>query len=297
MSECERRVYRVGGHLFALNVEDGILSEKELDRYAPFRADCCCGDELLFSLRVTGEADALPRVGALTARFEDENGCMSIYSSEEGGMAVDLATPQGVVCGRVSIAAGYRSAEAWIGGSAGERRYGLDTVMMMLYAFASAERDTLLIHASAVEYEGKGYLFLGKSGTGKSTHSRLWMGRDERVSLLNDDNPVVRIGSDGKAYAYGSPWSGKTPCHIDRRVEIGGIVRLKQAPHNKIVKLSMIKAYAALLPACSCVKWDKQMAEGVHHTISRVIGSTDVYMLECLPDSEAAVLCMKTITS
>lgn len=289
-------VYRVGGHLFALEVEDSFLSGKELNQYAPFRADCCSGDELLFTLRVTADRCALPAAAKVMAQWEDENGGTTLSEAADGGMIVGLSTPRGAECCRVWIGADYRTATAWTGGTEGERRYGLDTAAMMVYAFASARRDTLLVHASAVEYAGKGYLFLGKSGTGKSTHSRLWLETDAEVRLLNDDNPVVRVAADGRVYAYGSPWSGKTACYRNHIAELGGIVRLRQAPENRITELSAVKAYAAVLPSCSCMKWDRAMAEGVHRTISRVIGSTGVYLLECRPDREAAAMCRKSIT-
>ena len=185
-------------------------------------------------------------------------------------------------------------AKAWIGGTSGERRFALDTALMLLYAFSSSIHSTLLIHASTVEKEGKGYLFLGKSGTGKSTHSRLWIENIKGSELLNDDNPILRI-LDGKIYVYGSPWSGKTRCYHNRKVPAGGFVRLYQAPHNHISMLKGIKAYAALLPSCSCMKWNHEMAECVHSTISKIIEDTPIFRLECLPDKEAVELCYKEL--
>ncbi|MDE6511162.1 MAG: hypothetical protein K2L00_03600, partial [Muribaculaceae bacterium] len=165
-------------------------------------------------------------------------------------------------------------------------------VLMLLYTFASSRLDTLLVHASTVEYEEKGYLFLGKSGTGKSTHSRLWIENIPGTELLNDDNPIIRI-IDGKVYVYGSPWSGKTNCYRNRRIRVGGIVRLQQASFNRITPLTGIKAYATLLPSCSCMKWNHDMAGAIHSSISKVINRIPIYALDCLPNSEAAIFAKK----
>lgn len=287
------RRYEVGSHRFALDIETGMLSEKELTAYAPFRAVCFGGEGDLFTLKIRRKLPEM--VEEETARFEDENGRMTLYRTGEGGMAVRLTTPAGKECCHVVISADYSDATARIEGTAGERCYGLDTTTMLLYAFNTAGRDTLLVHASAVEYGGRGYLFLGKSGTGKSTHSRLWIEHIEGATLINDDNPVVRIMEEGTVVAYGSPWSGKTPCYLNRSVKVGGIVRLRQSSENRIRKLTGIKAYAALLPSCSCMKWDHEMAEGVHRSVSRVAERAGVYELECRPDEAAARLCRETI--
>ena len=74
---------------------------------------------------------------------------------------------------------------------------------MLMYALATAGNDTLLLHAVVLSCEGKGYLFLGPSETGKSTHARMWLLNVEGTKLVNDDFPVVRNG-----VVNGSPWGG-----------------------------------------------------------------------------------------
>lgn len=288
-------VYRVGDHLFALDISPELLSEKELMNYAPFRAVRCReGEELLFSLTAVTGDDMPADAGDEIASFTDENGRMALLASPAGGLTVRLTTPAGKDCCLMDVDPAYRRATALIGGTTAERRYALDTSLMLLYAFASADRDTLLIHASAVESDGRGYLFLGKSGTGKSTHSRLWLRHIAGTHLLNDDNPVVRI-ADGQFRVYGTPWSGKTPCYLDRSLPVGAIIRLHQAPDNHIRKLNTIRAYASLLPSCSYMKWNPAMAEAVHSTVSLIAGSVPVFDLDCRPYTEAALLCKDAV--
>ena len=175
-----------------------------------------------------------------------------------------------------------------------DRLFGINNALMVMFALATAVHQTALFHSSVVVWQRKAYMFLGKSGTGKSTHSRLWLQYIKGTALLNDDNPVVRI-IDGQAIVFGSPWSGKTPCYINRHFPLGGIVRLRQAPHNAIRPLRGIEAYAALIPSISGKRWDKQVAEGLHETENLLAGQR-VWHLDCLPDEAAAQLCCQTIT-
>lgn len=90
-----------------------------------------------------------------------------------------------------------------------------------MYALSTANKDTAIVHAAAVIYENHSYLFLGPCGTGKSTHADLWVKHIDGAELLNGDNPVVRI-MNGRAFAYGSPWSNKQPCYRNVSSPIGG---------------------------------------------------------------------------
>jgi len=108
----------------------------------------------------------------------------------------------------------------------------LSWLLMVAFGQAILPFDTIMIHSSVVERAGEAYSFLGKSGTGKSTHSRLWLQHLPGFNLLNDDNPAIRILTNNKVVVYGTPWSGKTPCYRNVEAELKGIIRLKQAPSN-----------------------------------------------------------------
>lgn len=166
---------------------------------------------------------------------------------------------------------------------------------MLAYCIAVSRYDTLALHASAVIVGGKALLFLGESGTGKSTHARLWTATFPGSSLLNDDNPLVRI-IDGKAWAYGSPWSGKTPCYINRRAEIAAIVRLQQSATNRIERLNGVDSLCALLP--SCPSWSfffDCLADRTCTSLAGLLRQTPVYRLQCLPHPSAPELVYQTL--
>lgn len=156
-------------------------------------------------------------------------------------------------------------------------------------------RQTAAIHSSAICYRGEVVLFLGESGTGKSTHTRLWRENVEGATLLNDDSPYVGI-RDGQVVAYGSPWSGKTPCYKNECYPIRAFVRLSQAPYNKIQSLRGVRAIGALLPSLPpAFAFDAHLEDCVMDTLSAIISRVPVYHLECLPDGAAAKLSCKTI--
>ena len=137
-------------------------------------------------------------------------------------------------------------------------------------------------------------LIIGKSGTGKSTHSSLWLKHIPDTYLLNDDNPVIRVVGDN-VNIYGTPWSGKTHCYKNESVPLKAVVRLSQAPYNKIERLSPLQSFASLMPSCSCMRWDGASVSALHKTVEKVITAVPCWHLECLPDEAAAVLCNSTI--
>ena len=174
--------------------------------------------------------------------------------------------------------------------------FGINNALMVMYALATSDKHTALFHSSVVSYKGRAYMFLGKSGTGKSTHSSLWLKYIEGTELVNDDNPVVRYLDDGSIYVYGSPWSGKTPCYRNVSYPLGAIVDLSQAPKNVIRRFRPIEAYAALIASISGKRWDSKLAEGLHETENLLATNASVWHLDCLPDEEAAQLCCGSVS-
>lgn len=165
----------------------------------------------------------------------------------------------------------------------------------MMFGVVLARYNAIAIHSSVIEADNRAILFLGESGTGKSTHTRLWRENIEGATLLNDDSPIVRF-KDGEAVVYGSPWSGKTPCYKNRKVAIAGFCRLSQAPHNQLRRLSTIAAIGAVLPSCPPqFAHDGALQDSICSTLGELLRRVPAYHLECLPNSEAAQLSYSTI--
>lgn len=170
-------------------------------------------------------------------------------------------------------------------------RFGLWTAFNLI----GLRNNCLLIHSSVVVHNDEAVLCLGESGTGKSTHTRLWLKNIENSFLLNDDSPIVSV-EERNVLVYGSPWSGKTHCYHNAGYPVKAFVRLSQAPHNNIRKLSPLEAFVALQPSCPpAFVHDDYYADRLFGIISSLIQNTSIYHLECLPNDEAAMLCHEAL--
>jgi hypothetical protein len=101
---------------------------------------------------------------------------------------------------------------------------------------------------------------------------------------------------DGKPWMFGSPWSGKTPCYKSESYPLAACVRLSQAPHNKIRRLSIPQGYAAIHPSCPPdFAYDDTLYDYISETLSDMLGQVPMFHLECLPNAEAAQLSCQTV--
>lgn len=282
------KYYKVAGHLFSLTAETEDFGLME--NYEPFVCQEMEADECVFSLTVQ---DGGPVCYAEELRQEEEGQEIICGKTADGDSVFEFCW-QRKTAGWLVCSDHYHAGSLFVTNSS--RKMAIDNALMVLYALATAARGTVLFHSAIVSYEGQGYMFLGKSGTGKSTHARLWLRYINNSELVNDDNPVVRIFPDGTACVYGSPWSGKTPCYRNVSVPLGAIVLLSQAPYNKIRRLKGIEAYASLVPSISGKRWDVQIADGLHQTENALAQTIPVWHLECLPDEEAARVCSEAVT-
>jgi len=273
------RHYKVAGHTFAVSGSNELF--EQMGNYEPFR---CEGGEPLFAL--TECSGVVPEYTEVFRQEED--GTHIICGRTASGNDVFEFKGRKKSLGCLMCSKDYREGRLIMTNGISEMM--LDSALMIMFTLATAGKGTLLFHAAVVSQEGKGYLFLGTSGTGKSTHAQLWLEHIEGTELVNDDNPVVRDG-----VVYGSPWSGKTPCYRNVSVPIGGIVMLSQAPYNKIRRLKGIEAYVAVLESIGSKVWDNHIAESQHQTTNALASTIPMWHLECLPDEAAARLCHDAI--
>ena len=172
--------------------------------------------------------------------------------------------------------------------------FQVNTSLMIQYTFATAGLSTLLLHASVTRYQGVANLFFGVSGTGKSTHSRLWHAFVPESDLMNDDNPIIRFEGE-RCIVYGSPWSGKTLCYRNVVAPVNALVRLEQYPKNVIERLQPLQAYASVIAAVSTIRWNHDVMSLLVPTIERVAMNVPCFRLQCRPDEEAVQVCKNAI--
>lgn len=158
------------------------------------------------------------------------------------------------------------------------------------YGIISAYHKTLKIHASVIEKEGKALIFLGKSGTGKSTHSKLWQKYVPGCALLNDDEPIIRIMNDGTIKVFGAPWSGSTPCYRNAYAEVSAFVHLYQSDENRLTKQNGVESFTSLLQSTAIMRSDIDNRTMIISMINDILEKVSVYKLDNRPDREAVSL-------
>ena len=151
----------------------------------------------------------------------------------------------------------------------------------------------LMMHSSAVVVDGKAYLFSAVSGTGKSTHTRLWLTQfGEGAYILNDDKPALRL-IDGVWYACGTPWSGKHDLSRPECVPLQGIAMLSRSQTNHIEPYSGAAAVFALLE--QTLRLDQKRAE-LLELLDKLVIQVPIWKLHCNMDPEAAVVAFNAMS-
>ena len=291
--------YCVAGHSFQVESSNEMLLA-QMTNYEPFSITQELDTEPIFTLKVEQngllsmeQREVYPHV--FTDNSEDDMPRIEVYRSLEKEWLIrfsQIATSP--ICCELVCDADFTRGHLHMVEDCQDVRFCIDNGLMLMYAFRTASLMTLEMHAAVVVRRGdeaKGYLFLGHSGTGKSTHARQWLAAFEDAWLLNDDNPILRVMDNGDVYVYGSPWSGKTPCYKNESAPVGGIIKLSQAPENKIQTISLPQAYAYMLSSASGLKMEQTMADNMFETIKHIITHIPCYHLACLPNEEAARVC------
>lgn len=163
------------------------------------------------------------------------------------------------------------------------------------FAMKVLEYDGFYLHASAVELDGRAYLFSGPCGMGKSTHTRIWKELfGEAVNNINDDKPVLRR-LNGIWYAYGTPWCGKDGINQNRKVPLAGVCFLKQAQENRISRLNQKEALQRILTQTIRRFSDVKTMDLMLGHLDKFVREIPVFELENRPEPDAAKLSYETM--
>ena len=157
------------------------------------------------------------------------------------------------------------------------------------------EYDALLFHGSVVAVDGQGYLFTAKSGTGKSTHTRLWREvYGERAVMVNDDKPVLRFTDDG-VLVYGTPWNGKHRLGENIYVPLRAICILERGTDNRIRQIPARDALRMLMQQSNRPR-RAQLMPRYMELIDALARNCVFYQLECNMEPEAARLAYEVMS-
>ena len=167
-----------------------------------------------------------------------------------------------------------------------------ELILVGFYSYMSL-RQTLLMHASAVSWNGQGLVFTAPSGTGKTTQAELWA-RYKGAKILNGDKVFLKQETDA-IHAWGSPWKGSSPYALNESAPLKAIIVLRQAKENSIRRLSTLEAMELFVPHVFFPKWDEKCEQAVLDFLDVVMSQTPIYLLCCRPDEEAVELTEGTI--
>lgn len=154
--------------------------------------------------------------------------------------------------------------------------------------------DTLLFHGSALAVNDEAFLFVAESGTGKSTHAKLW--RDylgDKVVMINDDKPLIKI-YEQKAIVFGTPWDGKHHLSNNISVPLKSICIVERSTDNNICEITTENAFDYIIKY-SFISDDKRKLIKTVELIEKFLGTIKVYRLSCNTDLKAASLAYNTI--
>lgn len=151
----------------------------------------------------------------------------------------------------------------------------------------------VLVHACGVSYRGRGILFLGTSGSGKSTTAGLWRGR-EGVTILSDDRVVVRGDGDGFRI-FGTPWHGDAGCESPESAPLDAVFILEQAPRNRIQEMTPSSAVAQMMVRAFPAMWDHEGLEFAVRFLTRLAERVPVRRLHFLSDASSPETVLSTL--
>lgn len=289
ITAMQKSYFAVAGHRFCIETPDGdILSlVPSLEPFATTDGDS------LFTITV--DNSLIPSwQGIKIGHFPCPSTTFDVYRQESGAYRILVSDEQDIPCAFIISDDNHEHFTVATRGDMQQRSFGLGNSLMVIYTMCTASHNTLLMHSAVVEKGGKGYMFVGASGQGKSTHCNMWVEHIEGSTLINDDNPVIRIADDGTPIVYGSPWSGKRPIYKNVHYPIGGIAAIEQDKENKMRQERIPTAFGIILSSCSTLKFDKKIHMEICNTITKVLERTPVHTLFCRPDKEAAEVSSKT---
>lgn len=274
--------------------DDSMTGAHLLPAFEPFRAETGVGETLL-SLTVDDTLRPVRKSERQHVRtFDTGNGDTVVDRLTDGGYQYVIRDSTGADCALLIADATFAHCRCALDGDIGMRHFGLVNAVMLAFAFAGAHHATLLIHASMVRHAGRAYAFTAKSGTGKSTQTANWLRTVAGCDLMNDDNPVLRV-VQGKVVAYGTPWSGKTPCYRQTEAPLGAVVQIARATENVCTPLPPLQAFGTLLSACSAMKWERGLYTRLCDTVTAIVSTTPHYVLRCTAEPVSALVCKKCV--
>lgn len=145
----------------------------------------------------------------------------------------------------------------------------------------------IMLHSSCVEKDGYAYLFSADCGTGKSTHTHLWLKNLSGTRIINDDKPALRL-EDGVWYAHGTPFSGKHNESTNTKVPVRAIVFIERAEKNEVSRLDTAEAIKLIFKQLLSAR-DREIGFKLLENVDLLLTKVPVFLLKCNMDDDAAI--------
>lgn len=172
---------------------------------------------------------------------------------------------------------------------------GLEEALIAAIMTHLSTRYGLMMHASLIDFEGKGILFVGPSGIGKTTQAELWMQYRNAV-IINGDMALIR--EKERAFdGYGCPWHGSSPYCENRQVPLYGIIVLEQAKENVIERLEGAVLIERMMKNIFLPQWYEEGVEAAMETVDHLLSDIPAFLMKCRPEEEAVALVERTLFS
>lgn len=169
-----------------------------------------------------------------------------------------------------------------------EKKTAFETFSAYVFYTHAVRKQTLWIHSATIETNGKGVLFLGPSGIGKTTQAELWE-KYRGASIINGDVGFVQRTKEGYL-AWGTPWHGSSPYCINTSVPLKALVVLKQAPVNQLRELCGFEKVAEVSGSIMYPNWMPDGRELCADTLNHLLSDLPVYRLDNRADLQAVEL-------
>lgn len=286
--------YDIANLTMTLSLPEGVAVDTLLPTMRGFRVESA-GEQapILEAECVAKESIPNPEAGEVLEQVVNDMGCVTIIRVE-GGYVITTTFDNHQYTHCMYLAECFSKALLLMDWQDKMCHSALSSLLRIAFGQAIVWHNGVSIHSSTVTLGDKAYMFLGKSGTGKSTHSRMWLESFAECELLNDDNPMIRV-EGGEVKVYGTPWSGKTRCYKNRSAQVQGLVRLRQAPENRFTRRKGCEAFVELLPSCAVLRFDDELYDKMCDTLAAVAQQTTVGVMDCLPNTDAAQVCRAAV--
>ena len=158
------------------------------------------------------------------------------------------------------------------------------------------EYDAFLFHSSVVECDGLAYAFSATSGTGKSTHTALWLEHfGNRARIINGDKPIFRF-VNGKLRAYGTPWCGKEGFNVNADAPLSAVCFIERGSKNEISRIdageAVIRMFSQIL-----MPFEEASVDILFPLLEKMLTSLPCFVLKCTISDEAVTVAYNAFTN